>query len=743
VTYDQFGRVFQRFDGAGALTGLQYHYNSRGYLSHAVESRGSASGNSTEYYRIEAMNARGQVTQMLKGGLRVYHRFDAATGLPEEIEARQLALTLIQDLRFTFDPLGNLEQRRDLSRNPSGSYKNLTESYVYDDLNRLTQKTGAGGTLTMTYWANGNIRSKSNVGASDYVYDAARPHAVTGAGGATYTYNANGSMTGGDGRTIGWTVANQPNHITRGSTVVEIHYGPNRERFRRIDTVSGSVKTTHYVGALERIWLPGGIVETKRYLDGEAIVTRRSNGTTETHYLLKDHLGSIDLITDALGNIVQAMAFDPWGMRRAPTDFTALTVSQLLGFDTSRTTRGYTGHEMFDPVGLIHMNGRVYDPKLGRFISADPHVQAPGNTQNLNRYSYVLNNPLSYTDPSGYFFKKLKKFAGIVIGAVVAVACPACFVGAWGILTGAAIGAASGWIATGSVKGAFMGAVSGAIFGGVGGYFADQGRSVFSASGFLAFGAAGGITEVLSGGNFGHGFVTAGIGALVGASPTLQGAHPGLQVGSKAIVGGTLSAATGGKFANGAASAGFAAIAQQAASELEARLRPGGAGPTGIFKDRRNEYFGSHVEVVHNDHETVISIQLKVARGRGWSDADWAAELQTMRDYWNVEASYEGRIYRVRTELVDLPAAQRHLHDVIVHRDRAVLFQGRADPRSRTIELAHNRHHATGSHEIGHVLGLGHRPDSTRGVMSYYKGNRSFTGEELRSLGVLYDRGGK
>jgi hypothetical protein len=56
------------------------------------------------------------------------------------------------------------------------------------------------------------------------------------------------------------------------------------------------------------------------------------------------------------------------------------------------------------------MNGRIYDPTLGRFLQADPHVQAPMNSQSYNRYSYVLNNPMSYTDPSGYFFKSLKKF---------------------------------------------------------------------------------------------------------------------------------------------------------------------------------------------------------------------------------------------------------------------------------------------------------------------------------------------
>ena len=63
---------------------------------------------------------------------------------------------------------------------------------------------------------------------------------------------------------------------------------------------------------------------------------------------------------------------------------------------------GFTDHEQLDAVGLIHMNGRVYDPELGRFLSADPFVQAPLSSQSYNRYSYVFNNPLSFTDPSGF-----------------------------------------------------------------------------------------------------------------------------------------------------------------------------------------------------------------------------------------------------------------------------------------------------------------------------------------------------
>jgi RHS repeat-associated protein len=76
------------------------------------------------------------------------------------------------------------------------------------------------------------------------------------------------------------------------------------------------------------------------------------------------------------------------------------------------TGYGFTGHRQLESVGLVHMGGRVYDPELGRFLSADPFIQFALNTQSFNRYSYVLNNPLSFNDPSGYFLGKL--FKGIV-----------------------------------------------------------------------------------------------------------------------------------------------------------------------------------------------------------------------------------------------------------------------------------------------------------------------------------------
>ena len=99
------------------------------------------------------------------------------------------------------------------------------------------------------------------------------------------------------------------------------------------------------------------------------------------------------------------LANDPWGARRK-----LAWNGELEGNDyqPSKTARGFTDHEHLDAVSLIHMNGRVYDPTIGRFLSPDPLIQAPNNTQSYNRYSYAWNNPLSLTDPTGYEIEEIK-----------------------------------------------------------------------------------------------------------------------------------------------------------------------------------------------------------------------------------------------------------------------------------------------------------------------------------------------
>ncbi len=134
-----------------------------------------------------------------------------------------------------------------------------------------------------------------------------------------------------------------------------------------------------------------------------AVHTRKTGVADTTDYLLRDYQGSVVAITDASGNVKGHMDYDAFGARRPILGISKL--DQII----SSFPRGYTGHEHLDNVGLIHMNGRVYDANLGRFLSADPIVQAPNNLQSLNRYSYVLNNPMSYTDPSGHSWKRIKR----------------------------------------------------------------------------------------------------------------------------------------------------------------------------------------------------------------------------------------------------------------------------------------------------------------------------------------------
>ncbi|MDC0601904.1 hypothetical protein OAP14_02615 [Aliiglaciecola sp.] len=209
------------------------------------------------------------------------------------------------------------------------------------------------------------------------------------------------------------------------------------------------------------------------------------------------------------------------------------------------------------------MNGRIYDPTLGRFLQADPHIQAPKNSQSYNRYSYVLNNPLSYTDPSGYFFKALGKFVKKHWRTIVAVglaavggyyALTALKAGAIGTAYGiaAATGFASGYVSTGSLKGALTGAFTSMAFLGVG----QATMGMHGAVKALAHGVTGGIISDLQGGKFGHGFISAGLtkGAQVAgliSDKLIQGI-----IGS-ALVGGTISKITGNKFANGAITAAF------------------------------------------------------------------------------------------------------------------------------------------------------------------------------------------
>ncbi len=249
----------------------------------------------------------------------------------------------------------------------------------------------------------------------------------------------------------------------------------------------------------------------------------------------------------------------------------------------------------------IHMNGRIYDPTLGRFLQADPHIQAPENSQNYNRYSYVLNNPLSYTDPSGFFFKKLwkkvKQYASVIVGAALVYftgGAASWFVSSWygaaaaGAISGAVGAAANGGnIFTGALRGAF----TAAAFYGVGTAFsdmaaanADAGLSGLMENGLtgaqfagkiFAHAVTGGVMSVVQGGKFGHGFAAAGLTQAF--APGIDGIDKGSRfsvgrVVASAVVGGTASKLSGGKFANGATTGAFSRMFNDEANHKQKEM---------------------------------------------------------------------------------------------------------------------------------------------------------------------------
>ncbi|MDO8273582.1 MAG: RHS repeat-associated core domain-containing protein, partial [Gammaproteobacteria bacterium] len=376
--------------------GVQYSYNSHGYMEKIAE----ATDTTKKYKQIETVNAWGSETQsMLGNGLKVQSTYHATTGLPDRVLVTNPLTQTIQDNTYAYNDIGILTNR---SRFVKSNASTLSETFHYDELNRLTQATATGlPTQSFQYDIKGNITSKSDVGTYTYGAGSAGPHAVTTAGSDTFTYDATGNMLTGGGRTVTYNTFRKPLTLSKGTHTSTFTYGPDRSHYKRVDADGTTVKTTLSIGNVEFITHSSGVTETKRYIGDIAVVTETSNGSPSTQYLHKDTLGSTDIITDAVGGVVAEMSFDAFGKRRNVLTLAELAEAQYDVLNAI-TTQGFTGHEMVDEVGIIHMGGRIYDPELGRFMSADPIVQSISNAQNLNRYSYVLNNPLSLVDPSGF-----------------------------------------------------------------------------------------------------------------------------------------------------------------------------------------------------------------------------------------------------------------------------------------------------------------------------------------------------
>jgi RHS repeat-associated protein len=312
--------------------------------------------------------------------------------------------------------------------------------------------------------------------------------------------------------------------------------------------------------------------------------------TVSTRYFHTDHLGSVAVITDENGMVVERLSYDAWGKRRF-----ANGADDPAGSIESLTTRGFTGHEELDSVGLVHMNGRVYDPLVGRMMSPDPTVPDALNAQAWNRYSYVGNDPLTFTDPSGYswlssFFHSIGNAVSSLFQRVpilravvqIAVAALLSFTGVGVVVAAAASAAIVNGLSGGNLgtmlrAGAIAGATAfafdtvGTLTLGPAHATPTIGSDAYFAN-VAGHAGVGCLTSVASGGSCQNGALSAAAGAA--SSPLVNVAFPdphgnsGDFIGATAatgIVGGLASVAGGGKFENGAVTAAFGYLFNQAA----------------------------------------------------------------------------------------------------------------------------------------------------------------------------------
>jgi len=410
ATY-QYGYAYNRYglpdsltypaSTAGVRLRVTYGY-SQGYLSRIADSAAPEA----PLWQLGAVDASGRaLDETLGTNLRVTTGYDPVTGEMEYRQAGPGGGAALQDLAWDWDRAGDLVSRRDLRRG-------LHEEFTLDALGRLRESRLNGVVnLALRYDTTGNVTWKSDVcaGSADcYSYDATRRHAVVSAGERRFYYDANGNMTSRGGAPLGWTSFNLPSYIGApgSSNYSQFWYGPDRNRWKQVARDGGVTETTLYVGGrLEKV-TRAGVTAWKHYVESPtgvvALVVRDNAGAApRTHYLLTDHLGSVDKVVRGTTSAIDvAQSFDAFGKRRG-ADWSGTATPADLAAIGGTTRRGFTGQEQLDHLGLVHLNGRVYDPAIARFTSADPSIHAPFDAQDLNRYSYAWNRPLAVVDPSG------------------------------------------------------------------------------------------------------------------------------------------------------------------------------------------------------------------------------------------------------------------------------------------------------------------------------------------------------
>jgi RHS repeat-associated protein len=597
--YDHFGR-HERVtypEIAGERLTLESHYTVMGHLHYVTDAADDG-----VYWKVLEMNPSGQITrEQTRNGVETVSRH-TPSGLLFARTAVSPADSnrTIQQVAYSYDEAGNLlgRSRADVA---SGDLLHL-EDFTYDRLNRLrTARLAIPGRPVLAegfdYDHLGNMTMKTgrtysyNTGCSAGPRPAG-PHALCAIDdGPQFQYDANGNMTAGKHHLVTYNAQNKPIHIVSDPVVSDGHdrgevwfmYGADGNRVvqENVALAPGGGSTlarTVYVGlggtgkGLYERTTRGATTEHVQFLyagsahGGSAFAVRvltteqGSAPAAGLKYYQYDHIGSVVAMTDENGRVRDAiwgedatvMSYDVWGARRTPFG----QLANQAGFKQQPGKREFTSHESIPSVALINMNGRIYDPAIGRFLSPDPYVQREGDLQSYNRYSYALNNPLRFTDPTGYFLDggldfmvnfMLTVSSIVVCSQTAGAGCALAF----GIA--AAIYNTTSMIAAGAGPGDVMAAfVVGIVAGQLGSGITSGISSVFVrelVSGAIASGVSSMLLTPTFGDNLGRDILRGAFeGALVGAisagqpslapvsAATADGAPPGGATGAAVVL---------------------------------------------------------------------------------------------------------------------------------------------------------------------------------------------------------------
>ena len=529
-------------------------------------------------YKVKSIDSAGRVTGFIHGnGLSTENTYNPATGNLLTIKSGFSYDNEIRDYAYGYDANNNVISR-------INNKNALKEHFVYDSLDRLlTMHNSADGSVEYRYDTKGNLLANEHTNNSYNGYKVMSNTTKSSGPGinpvTSYHYDSNGNMTRSGDKIIEYTSHNKPKafKLADGSQTTQFLYDGNRNRYQKIqNTYDGTTHTqirTTYIGKSYEKIIEGDTITHKYFIynsEGQliAIHAKEESGNPfdtgnnlaeeTTNYLHYDNLGSIDTITDGNGNVVEHSYYAPFGNKDTKTKFT-----------TPLTNRGYTGHEHINEFGFIHMNGRVYDPTIGRFLSPDPHIQFEYNSQSYNRYTYVMNNPLKYTDPSGYFIQ----FALPFIGAALTKAAIA-YVGTTLLITKVviayAVNYALTYAVTGNAQAARSAGLAAGINMGIGEFRVDAQASTGGQTAYkpgwgdgqwrtvVAHGLSSSAIHAYNGGDAGIGFISGAVGSYFGptgkAETTSQLVENTI---TNAVIGGATTALGGGKFKNGAQSSAF------------------------------------------------------------------------------------------------------------------------------------------------------------------------------------------